>query len=63
MLVLSRKQGQQIRIGDDIVITIVQSGKNVRVGVDAPKEIQVIRRELEPLSIPGYSVGAHSYGA
>lgn len=60
MLVLSRKQGQQIRIGDDIVITIVQSGKNVRVGVDAPREVQVIRRELESDSIPGYCVDVKS---
>ncbi len=47
MLVLSRKKSQQIVISDDIVITIVDiRGDKVRVGIDAPKEISVHRREV-----------------
>jgi carbon storage regulator len=50
MLVLSRTVGEQIMIGDDIVITIVdiRSGTygKVRVGIDAPRAIAVHRREV-----------------
>lgn len=50
MLVLSRKSGQQIRIGDEITVTIVKSqGNTVRIGIEAPKEVRVVRAELPPL--------------
>jgi carbon storage regulator len=47
MLVLSRKHQEQITIGDSITITVVgvQGGK-VRLGIDAPREVPVLRREL-----------------
>ena len=49
MLVLSRKESQRIRLGDSIVITIVKiSGDKVRVGIEAPNNILVLRDELEP---------------
>ena len=48
MLVLSRKESQRIRLGDSIVITIVKiSGDKVRVGIDAPADVLVLRDELE----------------
>ena len=48
MLVLSRKESQRIRLGDSIVITIVKiSGDKVRVGIDAPNDVLVLRDELE----------------
>ena len=48
MLVLSRKESQRIRLGDSIVITIVKiSGDKVRVGIDAPSNVLVLRDELE----------------
>ena len=48
MLVLSRKEAQRIRLGDTIVITIVKiSGDKVRVGIDAPSNVLVLRDELE----------------
>ena len=48
MLVLSRKESQRIRLGDSIVITIVKiSGDKVRVGIDAPHDVLVLRDELE----------------
>jgi carbon storage regulator len=53
MLVLSRKESQRIRLGDQIVITIVKiSGDKVRVGVEAPSNVLVLRDELEPRPAP-----------
>ena len=47
MLVLSRQRDESIIIGDDIVITIVDvRGDKVRLGIDAPTEIPVHRREV-----------------
>jgi carbon storage regulator len=47
MLVLSRKYGQQFRIGDDVMITIVKVDRNsVRIGIDAPANIAICRKEL-----------------
>lgn len=47
MLVLSRKPDQTIQIGDNIKITIVQvKGNQVRVAIDAPKDVQILRGEL-----------------
>lgn len=47
MLVLSRKKGEEIVIGDDIVITLVQiRGDQVRIGIAAPKDVSVHRREV-----------------
>jgi len=48
MLVLSRKTGQRILIGDDIVITVVRVGKSdVRLGIGAPDDVNIIREELK----------------
>ncbi|QDV50816.1 carbon storage regulator [Gimesia fumaroli] len=47
MLVLSRKLNESIHVGDQVVIRIIQMrGGKVRVGIEAPREIQVIRSEL-----------------
>ena len=47
MLVLSRKTSERILIGDDIAITIVRIGPNsVRIGIEAPKTINIVREEL-----------------
>lgn len=51
MLVLSRKTGQTIQIGDNITITVTQvKGKSIRVGIDAPPEVPIRRGELEVYS-------------
>lgn len=48
MLVLSRKENERIRLGDSIVLTIVRvSGDKVRLGIQAPPEVLVLRDELE----------------
>jgi carbon storage regulator CsrA len=47
MLVLTRKLQEQIRIGDDVVVTILQvRGQSVRVGIEAPRNVRVLRAEL-----------------
>ena len=47
MLVLNRKVGERIVIGDDIVITVVSvHGQYVRVGIEAPESVPVWREEL-----------------
>jgi carbon storage regulator len=49
MLVLSRRESQRICLGESIVLTIVRvNGDRVRVGIEAPPDIQVRRAELEP---------------
>lgn len=47
MLVLSRKPGERIIIGDDVTLTVVRIGPNsVRLGIDAPREMNIVREEL-----------------
>ena len=47
MLVLSRKKCQRIRLGDSIVLTIVDiGGDRVKLGIEAPSEVEVTRDEL-----------------
>ena len=47
MLVLTRRLGEQIQIGDDVCVTVVRiDGGGVRIGIEAPPEICVVRREL-----------------
>jgi carbon storage regulator CsrA len=47
MLVLTRKLQQQIKIGDEITVTILRvKGNTVRVGVQAPRDVRVVRGEL-----------------
>lgn len=49
MLVLSRKLGERIIIGDRIVVTVARlANGQVRLGIEAPREIAVFREEIEP---------------
>jgi carbon storage regulator CsrA len=49
MLVLTRKLQQQIKIGDQITVTILRvKGHTVRIGIDAPRDVRVVRGELPP---------------
>jgi len=48
MLILSRRESERIHLGDDIVVTIVRlNGDKVRIGVEAPSHIRILRTELE----------------
>ena len=49
MLVLSRKESEKIMLGDSIVLTIVRvSGDRVRLGIEAPSDMLILRKELDP---------------
>jgi carbon storage regulator len=53
MLVLSRKRGGTIHIGDTITITVVRSnGNRITIGIDAPEELRILRGELDQWSEP-----------
>lgn len=63
MLVLSRKVGERILIGDKISVTVVRiSGGGVRIGIEAPAEMAVVREELqqEMLDAKASGKGDHS---
>ena len=48
MLILSRKESECIHLGDDIIVTIVRvNGDKVRIGVQAPAHVKILRTELE----------------
>ena len=47
MLILTRKRSETIRIGDDILIKVIKTGRNtVKLGIEAPSEVRVLRGEL-----------------
>ncbi len=48
MLVLSRKVGEKLMVGDDIVLTINRiSGNRVAIGIEAPRDVRIVRGELQ----------------
>jgi carbon storage regulator len=48
MLVLSRRESERIKLGDSIVVTVVRvAGDRVRLGIEAPPQVVVLRGELE----------------
>ena len=47
MLILSRKEGQSLQIGEDIEIKIVQTGKGyAKIGIEAPRSLLILRKEF-----------------
>ena len=47
MLRISRRAGERIIVGDNIVIEVLEvSGQNVRIGIDAPRSVSIYREEL-----------------
>jgi carbon storage regulator len=53
MLVLSRKQTERIKLGDSIIVTVVRvCGDKVRLGIEAPPDVVVLRDELTPNERP-----------
>lgn len=50
MLVLTRKKGEKVYIGDDVCVCIVDIDRNkVRLGIEAPRDVPVLRSELVPV--------------
>lgn len=61
MLVLSRKASERIRLGDSIVVTIVRvTGDKVRLGIEAPPDVLVLRDELKPHEKGGSAEGGQA---
>jgi carbon storage regulator len=53
MLVLTRKLGEKIFIGDNICITVVDIDRGkIRLGIEAPRDVAIYRQELLPLASP-----------
>ncbi len=47
MLVLSRKSGEQILIGNNVIVTIISSDNGkVKIGIDAPEDVRILRKGL-----------------
>lgn len=75
MLVLKREEGERILIGDDITVVICRTGKRfVKIGIEAPKHVRVMREELvrppvaeaacevAPKDLAGIDWASDSYG-
>ena len=59
MLVLSRKLGEKIYIRDNICITVVDIDRGkIRLGIEAPREVPIFRKELLPLNNEPNQTGA-----
>lgn len=71
MLVLSRKEGERLVIGDNIVVTINRiSGNRVTLGIEAPRDVRIVRGELDqrdaeerPVAAPYPNASASFQGA
>ncbi len=46
MLVLSRRQGEKIHIGDAVITLLAIQGNRVRIGIEAPEDVHILRDEL-----------------
>ncbi|HEY1067022.1 MAG TPA: carbon storage regulator [Pirellulales bacterium] len=50
MLVLTRKVGEKLHIGDNITVTVTMvKGNRVKIGIDAPADVRIVRGELQEL--------------
>lgn len=64
MSVLSRKPGEKILIGPNITVTILEMGSNrVRLAIEAPDEVRIVRAELAPPGAPDRGAGGRSPSA
>jgi carbon storage regulator len=56
MLVLSRREGERLKLGDEVVITVVRvSGDKVRLAIEAPQGLLILRDELEAIHDPEHA--------
>lgn len=64
MLVLSRKTQERIQIGDNVVVTVLRvKGNMVRIGIEAPKDVRVMRGELPAKEEPASEVTVERPGS
>ena len=58
MLVLTRRGGESVRIGDDITVTVLEDrGRQVRIGIHAPNDVPVHREEVYERIRDGHEAG------
>jgi carbon storage regulator len=58
VIVIPRKQGESVVLGDDIILTVIEvRGDKVRLGIEHPKEVTVHRREIYEASLSQQEVG------
>ncbi len=63
MLVLSRKTDESIQIGENVSIRILKvKGNQVRIGIEAPREVRVVRSELRPHGIQALDFESNEFG-
>ncbi|MBY0525682.1 MAG: carbon storage regulator [Gemmataceae bacterium] len=61
MLVLSRKLGEKVCIGAHVIVTVVAvSGNRVRIGIEAPPHVPILRNEIQPPAMTAEELGASS---
>ena len=61
MLILTRRAGESIRIGDDIVVTVIEVSRDqLRVGIDAPRSVTVHRQEVYAAIMAENDAARHS---
>jgi carbon storage regulator len=64
MLVLSRKQGEQLLIGDNVTITVLEvRGRVLKLVIDAPRGVRILRAELDPFNEPRQTVRSRKVSA
>lgn len=60
MLILTRRVGESILIGKDTKMTVLsQSGNQVRIGIDAPKDVTILREEVRDRDLQENGTGTH----
>ena len=59
MLVLTRKRLETIQIGDDVLVKVIETGRHsVKIGIQAPDHVRVVRSELLPIPGPQFPLAA-----
>jgi carbon storage regulator CsrA len=59
MLILTRKRSELIRIGEDVIVKVIRTGKStVKIGIEAPAHVRVLRGELTRIDPPASPPGA-----
>ncbi len=63
MLILTRKLNEKIKIGENIVLTVLDIKKNnITIGIDAPKDILILRKEVYDNTVRENLLSSRKYG-